>query len=114
MVTLVTETGALVGVLGSEEVTLCAHTIFSHKPNVLWEGQPRPGRRDRKPLFPNDGREAGGQVKRLEPDIQNGVLPGAAQSLLLNATLCKGHDFAVLCITQRLVNVHPETLSCGE
>lgn len=47
MVTLVTETGALVGVLGSEEVTLCAHTIFSHKPNVLWEGQPRPGRRDR-------------------------------------------------------------------
>lgn len=47
MVTLVTETGALVGVLGSEEVTLCAHTTFSHKPNVLWEGQPRPGRRDR-------------------------------------------------------------------
>lgn len=32
-------------------------------------------------------------MKRLEPDIQNRVLPGAAQSLLLNATLCKGHDF---------------------
>lgn len=54
----VTDTRPLIGVLRCEDVKSPTDVSFSHKPDVLWDEQPRPGREDSSSLFLSGGLEA--------------------------------------------------------